>query len=100
MPNWLTTHSQPDDRAARAGELVKKARTAASATPFIVDRDGYLAPIDGIVFGDNPEDGIVRGNIFLHSPLRFVLAFLKDGRARSSRLRSSTCASPATRRQT
>src|SRR5688500_4472438 len=75
VPNWLTTHPQPDDRAARAGELVKKVRTAASDTPFIVDRDGYLARIDGIVFGDNPEDGIVRGHIFLHPPLRFALAF-------------------------
>src|SRR5688500_7950612 len=72
VPNWLTTHPQPDDRAARAGELVKKVRTAGSDTPFIVDRDGYLARIDGIVFGDNPEDGIVRGHIFLRPPVRFA----------------------------
>ncbi len=40
-----------------------------------VDRDGYLARIDGLVFGDNPEDGIVRGNVFLHPPLRFAVEF-------------------------
>jgi predicted Zn-dependent protease len=75
VPNWLTTHPQPEDRVARAREMVKTARRSASDTPFIVDRDGYLARIDGIVFGDNPEDGVVRGNIFLHPPLRFALAF-------------------------
>jgi predicted Zn-dependent protease len=70
-PNWLLTHPQPEDRAARVTETAAKVRTAAG----IVDRDGYLARIDGIVFGDNPEDGIVRGNIFLHPPLQFALEF-------------------------
>ena len=42
---------------------------------WIVDRDAYLARIDGLVFGDNPEDGVVRGNQFLHPPLRFALEF-------------------------
>jgi predicted Zn-dependent protease len=58
------------------GETVKKVRaTAADGGAWTVDRDGYLARIDGIVFGDNPEDGIVRGNVFLHPPLRFALEF-------------------------
>ena len=43
--------------------------------PWTVDRDGYLARIDGIVFGDNPEEGVVRGNMFLHPPLRFAIEF-------------------------
>ena len=54
---------------------MKKVRTAARAGPWTVDRDGYLARIDGIVFGDNPEDGVVRGNMFLHPPLRFAIEF-------------------------
>ena len=42
---------------------------------YIVDRAGYQRRIDGIVFGDNPEEGIVRGNAFLHPELRFALEF-------------------------
>src|SRR5687768_3030765 len=72
VPNWLSTHPQPENRATRVGETVTKLRAAGS---FVVDRDGYLARIDGLVFGDNPEDGIVRGNMFLHPPLRFALEF-------------------------
>jgi predicted Zn-dependent protease len=75
VPNWLSTHPQPENRAARVTETVKKVRTAAEGGPWTVDRDGYLARIDGIVFGDNPEDGVVRGNIFLHPPLRFAIEF-------------------------
>ena len=75
VPNWLSTHPQPENRAARVGETVTKVRIAADGTQWTVDRDGYLARIDGLVFGDNPEDGIVRGNLFLHPPLRFALEF-------------------------
>ena len=75
VPNWLATHPQPDNRAARVTETVKKVRTAAEGGAWTVDRDGYLARIDGIVFGDDPEDGVVRGNMFLHPPLRFAIEF-------------------------
>jgi predicted Zn-dependent protease len=76
VPNWLSTHPQPENRAEHAAEIVKKVRSLPPAGGgWTVDRDGYLNRIDGIVFGDNPEDGIVRGNLFLHPPLRFALAF-------------------------
>ncbi len=35
----------------------------------IVDRDAYLAGIDGLLFGDTPEEGYVRGHTFLHPGL-------------------------------
>jgi len=50
-----------------------------AATPgdrrFVTNRDGYLQRIDGIVFGDNPEQGVVRGESFLHAGLRFAIDF-------------------------
>lgn len=33
------------------------------------DRDAYLAGIDGMLFGDSPEEGFVRGQDFLHPAL-------------------------------
>jgi predicted Zn-dependent protease len=75
-PNWLSTHPQPENRAEQLTETVKKAQAnSAGESPFKVDRDSYLARIDGLVFGDNPEAGIVRGNAFLHPPLRFAVEF-------------------------
>ena len=76
VPNWLSTHPQPENRALRVTETVKKARTARPESgEWTVERDGYLNRIDGMVVGDNPEDGIVRGNAFLHPPLRFAIEF-------------------------
>ena len=75
VPNWMLTHPQPENRAQRVTETVAKVRATTEGAPWTVNRDGYLARIDGIVFGDNPEEGIVRGNVFLHPPLRFALEF-------------------------
>ncbi len=75
-PNWLSTHPQPENRASRVIETVKKVMTASEAEgTWRLDRDSYLAHIEGLVFGDNPEDGVVRGNVFLHPPLRFAVEF-------------------------
>ncbi len=35
----------------------------------VTDRDSFLAGIDGLLYGDTPEEGYVRGNVFLHPKL-------------------------------
>ena len=72
-PNWLATHPQPENRVARVETTVQKVRADANAGT--IERDTYLKHIDGIVFGDNPEDGIVRGHQFIHPTLRFAIDF-------------------------
>jgi predicted Zn-dependent protease len=74
VPNWLSTHPMPADRVARVEETVAKLEAAAPG-PKTIGRDEYLRRIDGILFGDNPREGIVRGRHFLHPDLRFALDF-------------------------
>ena len=75
-PNWLATHPEPADRVVGVTGTVE-GLLAETADPFAlrVDRGGYLARIEGIVYGDNPEQGVVRGREFLHPALRFALEF-------------------------
>ncbi len=73
IPNWLQTHPQPEDRVQRVQAAVRNAE--AGAQKFTTDHDGYLRRITGIVWGDSPEQGIVRGNSFLHKGLRIALDF-------------------------
>jgi predicted Zn-dependent protease len=75
VPNWLSTHPQPENRAVRATETVKKVQIQTDGSAWTTDRDKYLARIDGMVFGDNPEQGIVRGHLFLHPSLRLYFEF-------------------------
>lgn len=73
VPNWLSTHPQPEDRVTRVQATVQKVRVPDQQ--WTTAREAYLARVDGVVFGDNPEDGVVRGNAFLHPQLRFALEF-------------------------
>jgi predicted Zn-dependent protease len=49
--------------------------SASMTTRTETDRAEYLRRIDGIVFGDSPSEGIVRGNAFLHPDLRLAVTF-------------------------
>src|SRR5918999_371644 len=62
IPNWLSTHPDPGSRVQEIQPLVQE--LSAGKTGFATDRDEYLSRIDGMLFGDNPEQGIVRGNAF------------------------------------
>jgi len=72
MPNWLSTHPDPGLRVTRAEPLAGKFVSADAKT---INHDQYLERINGLVFGDNPKDGIVRGNEFLHPLLRIGVKF-------------------------
>jgi predicted Zn-dependent protease len=73
VPNWLATHPAPDDRVQRVQTAVREAEAADKK--FTTDRDGYLKRMTGLVWGDSPEQGIVRGNSFLHKGLRIAFDF-------------------------
>jgi predicted Zn-dependent protease len=72
-PNWLQTHPQPENRVERVQATVAKVRP--SAESLSVNRDQYLQRINGMIFGDDPEEGIVRGSEFIHPSLRFAVQF-------------------------
>jgi len=75
VPNWLSTHPDPGDRVEHVLGFIKENAVAVGTSGRGTDEAAYLRHIDGIVFGDSPSDGIVRGNDFLHPELRLALAF-------------------------
>jgi len=74
-PNWLSTHPDPEARVGEVTPVVDELLATRDDTVLRVNRSDYLDRIDGMLFGDNPDDGILRGNVFLHPPLRFALEF-------------------------
>jgi predicted Zn-dependent protease len=65
-PDMLATHPGTVERIT----LVTRAARLIGAPGLGVDeRTRYLAAIDGIAYGDNPGDGVVRGRKFLHPAL-------------------------------
>jgi len=72
IPNWLSTHPDPGSRVTKAEPVAGK---FVSADAKKINRDQYLEHIQGLVVGDNPKDGIVRGNEFVHPLLRIGVTF-------------------------
>ena len=64
---FFDTHPRTADRVARA---IKTAGVANVTNP-IVARDVYQRKIDGVVFGDDPAQGLIEGQRFIHPDLRF-----------------------------
>jgi len=64
---WFATHPRTLDRVEQAIEEV-----GATAGEGRIGRDAYLAQIDGMIYGENPAQGFVRGNRFIHPELRFA----------------------------
>lgn len=64
-PVWASTHPEPYAR-------VRIARAYANPkTGSRKNRDIFLSQIDGMIYGDDPEQGVIEGNQFLHPKLRF-----------------------------
>jgi len=85
--DWSQTHLT---QAAQRGALILNAVVLAEIAPrferiealrsqatrdLVVNRAAYLDRVDGLLFGDNPREGVVRGNAFLHPDLKFRLEF-------------------------
>lgn len=67
--SMFADHPRTDDR-------VKRAIAEAGKQPHIPDlrRNAYLRKIDGMLFGDDPDKGVVRGGWFVHPALRIAFA--------------------------
>jgi predicted Zn-dependent protease len=77
-PDFLSSHPATPERITNATANARQysgrsaATTASTGTTGIGDRTAYLSGIDGIVFGEDPSEGYVRGRRFLHPRLGFT----------------------------
>lgn len=65
--NYLATHPAPIERVRRAQAQSAKYRVAKP----IIGRTAYLRRIRGMIYGDDPAQGFVRGRDFIHPKLGF-----------------------------
>jgi predicted Zn-dependent protease len=65
-PDFLSSHPSTPERISFA---VRAAREIGAPGIGEQERDQYLAGLDGMVYGDDPSEGFVRGRSFLHKGL-------------------------------
>ena len=64
VPEWASTHPDPASR-------VQRAASAAQGLPgTVTNRDTFLSRISGLIYGDDPEQGVIEGSRFIHPELR------------------------------
>lgn len=66
LPAWASTHPDPASRVRNAQQLAAKA----GGTGGMRNADAFLASVDGVLYGDDPAQGVVEGQEFLHPDLR------------------------------
>jgi predicted Zn-dependent protease len=74
LPEWLSTHPNPENRVAATEKLLQKTGPLDTRS-LQVDRPEYLHHLDGVVFGENPRNGFFRGQTFYQPDLGFQLSF-------------------------
>jgi predicted Zn-dependent protease len=65
VPEWASTHPDPARRVVRAASKAK-------AYPVNANRkaDAHFAAINGMLYGDDPAQGVIEGQDFLHPDIK------------------------------
>ena len=63
IPAWASTHPDPASR-------VNAANQRAGRTTGLLNRDTFLTRVDGLLYGDDPRQGVIDGQRFIHPDLQ------------------------------
>lgn len=88
--DFLASHPNTPQRIDLA---LRHARQFGQPGTGQTNRDSYLAGIDGLLFGDTPDEGFVRGHTFLHPKLGIAFA-VPDGFVIDNSATAVTAAGP------
>jgi predicted Zn-dependent protease len=81
IPEWASTHPDPGNRAA----AIRRDIAAAGNPSGVINRDAYLARLNGMAFGANPREGYNIGSTFYHPEMRFRMQFPQGWRIQNTR---------------
>ncbi|WP_206185876.1 M48 family metalloprotease [Sphingosinicella sp. BN140058] len=68
IPEWARTHPLTGNRVERARQAAQATGVAPDALPEYEER--YLQTLDGLLYGDDPQQGFVLGRRFAHPVMR------------------------------
>ncbi len=68
LPEWASTHPDPASRVVRARQKASQMVAQGRQT----NREAFLQMLDGIIYDDDPQQGIVEGRSFQHPGLRLA----------------------------
>jgi predicted Zn-dependent protease len=78
IPDFLSTHPSPEERNVTVDKLAKEWQEKLKMTVGEVNRNSYLKRIDGLIIGEDPNQGFVENGAFYHPVLKFSFTIPKD----------------------
>lgn len=71
IPTFLSTHPDPGDRYNSVTRHAAEWKDKLDFDNWRVNENSYLQMIDGMVYGEDPRQGYVDGNVFYHPDMKF-----------------------------
>ena len=71
LEDWFSTHPNPPNRIRAVQRKAQEWARRLGTTNLRTNQDIYLRKIDGLVFGEDPNQGYVDNNVFYHPGLKF-----------------------------
>ena len=71
VPEWASTHPDPENRAGRLREQIAAMGNPEGRT----NEAAFMRQLDGMMFGMNPREGYTVGSTFIHPDLQFRMDF-------------------------
>jgi predicted Zn-dependent protease len=72
VESFFATHPRGPERVQN---LITLAKRSGARLDQPLNRDRYLRALDGLIWGDSPDEGLVRGQDFLHPGLKLGFSF-------------------------
>ena len=70
LPAWASTHPDPASRVRRAQQQAQAVEPGGGER----GREPFLAAIDGMLYGDDPKQGVIDGRNFIYPPGRIAFS--------------------------
>ena len=73
LPEWLATHPSPGNRIEHIQKMLDTLKVDPSKGK--INREEYLQHVQGMTYGDDPQQGYFEGSHFYHPQMHFQLTF-------------------------
>ncbi|TVP43613.1 MAG: peptidase M48 [Mongoliibacter sp.] len=78
IPDFLSTHPSPSERNITVARMAGEWKEKLNLTNPEVNRNTYLQRIDGLIVGEDPNQGFIENNTFYHPVLKFQFPIPKE----------------------
>ena len=84
IPTFQSTHPDPLNRYENVNRMADAKEKELGVSHLAVNRNSYLRMIDGLMYGEDPQQGYVEDDFFYHPGLRFKFPVPREWRTANS----------------